>query len=569
VVLLGGTLGVGWQAAKARRAAERAEQQARRAESEANRERVTKDFLISVFKASDPRIASDKPRGTITAKELLDISSDRIEQQFKSDPDAELELLGVAADIYGEFGETARSEKLLQRRVDLAQARDGELSPIVIGGLLQQTSNSNDRNEYAAALKQLDRIDALIKRAGLDRSAERARWWLLRSGALYADPNAEKEKAEALRKAVELFAEVAPNDRNYPQALADLGNVYFAAPDFPRAVDYNRRAIAALESQPSGDEGDLVQLYGNLAISLTYVGDFDGAERAYAHAAELAKRTYGDKHRFYWVVAARYAQTVHLRGERERASQMFEQLLPLIPARSGEFRNAYDEHEAAIVNETYGACLAADGRVGAAIPFLETAEYEYTKAEQYSYEIAHLRSILGLAYDRAGRTLDARRMLQAALDKYSSLFKPNHAGLLRQRQLWGSFLVRHDSLTEAEQQFREVLKLAADGNAFFVALAHGGLAQIAIKRRNVPDAEDSSRRAVELYDHVSGFRDVRMGPYLWRIRAEALFLSGDLQGARRWAERALDADRRYDDPSSGEIAEADETLRAVIAARNK
>ena len=31
---------------------------------------------------SDPRIPSDKPRGTITAKELLDAGSSRIEQQF-------------------------------------------------------------------------------------------------------------------------------------------------------------------------------------------------------------------------------------------------------------------------------------------------------------------------------------------------------------------------------------------------------------------------------------------------------------------------------------------------------
>jgi hypothetical protein len=56
-----------------------------------------------------------------------------------------------------------------------------------------------------------------------------------------------------------------------------------------------------------------------------------------------------------------------------------------------------------------------------------------------------------------------------------------------------------------------------------------------------------------------------MGPKLWRIRAEALLLSGDAQGARQLAQRALDADRLYDDPSSADIAEAEATLSAAKA----
>jgi hypothetical protein len=54
-----------------------------------------------------------------------------------------------------------------------------------------------------------------------------------------------------------------------------------------------------------------------------------------------------------------------------------------------------------------------------------------------------------------------------------------------------------------------------------------------------------------------------VGSGVWRIRAEALLLSGDANAALVWAERALDADRRYDDPASPDIAEAETTIKKI------
>ena len=64
----------------------------------------------------------------------------------------------------------------------------------------------------------------------------------------------------------------------------------------------------------------------------------------------------------------------------------------------------------------------------------------------------------------------------------------------------------------------------------------------------------------------TGLRDVRTAPHLWRIRAEALLLSGDMKGALDWAQRALDADRRYDDPASLDVAADKATLEKIAAA---
>jgi serine/threonine protein kinase len=101
LALVGGSIGVAWQAL--------------RVEQEAKRTLTIKNFLVDVFRASDPRIAEDKPRGQITARELLDISADRIESSFSREPATEIELLGVTADIYRELDETSRSSAMYSR----------------------------------------------------------------------------------------------------------------------------------------------------------------------------------------------------------------------------------------------------------------------------------------------------------------------------------------------------------------------------------------------------------------------------------------------------------------------
>src|SRR6185437_4062188 len=108
---------------------------------------------------SDPRIAQDKPRGQVTAKELLDLNAPAIERDFANDPDTEIDLLGVAASIYRELDDEPRYQKLHRQQVELAQRSYGELHPAIIEGLLDDADHANDRNDYAEALKLLQQAD--------------------------------------------------------------------------------------------------------------------------------------------------------------------------------------------------------------------------------------------------------------------------------------------------------------------------------------------------------------------------------------------------------------------------
>ncbi len=546
-----------WQADIAQRAARAADAERNRAQREAARATATRDFLIRVFRASDPRIAQDKPRGQVTAKELLDLNAPRIEREFADDPETQIELLGVAASIYRELDDQPQYQQLHRQQIELARRVSGDLHPAIIQGLLDDADHANNRNDYVEALKLLEQADRLIARAGLDISATRARWLLLRSDVLAADDASAKIADTSLESAVKLYAEVAPHDAGYVNALTSMG--YHAQHDGGAAAEpWFRRALAAAETSSDRDDAELQQLtYPGLAAALEFQGKFDEAEHAYERSVELARKTYGETHSTYWVPAAEFASLVHRQGERDRAHALFDELFRVIPPAW----NA--DSYAAYAREFYATCLAAEGRAPEAIPLLEASQQTYIAKPSVEYELRRIRLILGDAYDQVGRTDEARAMLKSSLDERIAKDPPDGGTVRAARERWGRFLLAHNDAVGAEEQFRLVIAQENGRKFATFALVHADMAKLYLARGEVANAVDESRSAVESFAQVTGRRDVRVGPHLWLIHAEALRRSGDAHRAREWAQRALDASRRYDDPSAASIHQAELALRAM------
>jgi serine/threonine-protein kinase len=538
-----------WQANVARQAAGDARREAARAN-------VTRDFLIRVFRASDPRVAQDKPRGQVTAKELLDLNAPAIERDFADDPDTEIDLLGVAASIYRELDDQPRYRNLHQQQIELARKHYGELHPAIIQGLLDDADHANNRNDYPEALKLLEQADPLIRRAALDHSAVRARWFLLRSHVLATDDASAKASGAALDSAVQLYADVAPHDAGYVSALTSMGYRNQHDDGGAAAEPWFRRAIAAAETSSDRDDAKLQQLtYPGLAAALEFQGKFDEAEVAYQRSVELARKTYGEAHSTYWVPAAEFASLVHRQGERERAHALFDELFKVIP--NPWDADSYDDY----AREFYANCLVAEGRPHDAIPLLEASQQTYVAKPSVEYELRRIRLTLGDAYDQVGRTDEARAMLKSSLDERIAKDPPDGGTVRAARERWGRFLFSHGDVAGAEEQFRLVIAQEQGRKFATFALAHGDMADVYLARGDTGNALSESRSAVESFAQVTGRRDVRVGPYLWLIHAQALRRSGDARQAHEWAQRALDASRNYDAPDSNSIRLAEATLQ--------
>ena len=524
------------------------------ARHEARSATAVKDFLLQVFRASDPRIAADKPRGQITARELLDATSGRIEDRFVDDPALQVELLGAVAGIYRELGESERHQALVARRLAVAQRYPGRFEAAKIEALFDEVGDSYDASRVKQVDALLQQADELLHHAGLDNTALRARWWLTRGQTMGSELAQSVAREAAFETAVGRYENFAPRDPGHVTALTELGLAHFYRGDVRGAIALYQQALKAEDTVDDRDDGEMQIIFGNLGVAYMNVGEFAPAVSAYQSAADLAERTYGQHHPDYWYPAANHARVVHLSGDRLRANAMFEALIGVMPDSASNL-------DAMVQTESYGGCLSAEGRPELALRWLEPAERMFQRQRHSDNDLRRIRLVLGDAYDRLGRAADARRTLQAAADEFAAIEPADKQTAMAARERWGRFPLTQGELAAAQSQFESVVEQDHERHLAHTALAQAGLSAVALARGQTARAVELMADAWQRWQTVRGFRDVRMGPYLRRLQARVLLAAGAASAARSMAQAALEESQRYDAPEAASVAEARRLLQ--------
>lgn len=503
---------------------------AARAQSE--RTAATRDFLEQMLRAAGTSATEDE--GRARTKALLDGATPRIAQQFASDPRAQVELLDLVASMYRDIGEfDSRRALLALQRVQLQRVY-GATHPIVIRSLLDEAQAEISRRDLDAANARLTEADPLISRAGLDDDAIRARWWMLRGDA----QRDARAGIDALDRAIATFQRQRPPDARLAEAIRR--KAWRVLPTRPVQAEALFQRVVSLSQVPERRRDALT----GLARAREEQGEYEASLQALGEAHALAGKD-GP------VEDARFAWTLHRDGQRDRAREVFEVLMP---------RLSSGKTDEVAARAYYGEALTAEGRPMQAIPLLETAIARDGGIPDRQRALL----ALGDAYDRAGIWTKARDTLKASLDQRLQRGDANTAGVAEARERWGRFLLDRGDFEGAQAQFDEVLDQAGDRNVERAVLAYGGLARLALHREDWDAALTASTHAVVGFENIVGPRDVRSGPYLWLIHAEALRRVHDFASARIWTTRALDASRRYDAPDAASIKEAEAVMARLL-----
>jgi eukaryotic-like serine/threonine-protein kinase len=522
--------------------------QAQRTAEEARRASAIKDFLIEIFAANDPRIASDQPRGSITAKTLLDNGAKKIESRFADDPVVQIELLRTIADLYAQLGEDERYETLQALQLRKSRAHFGPLHANIINGAVEAALRACNRGERNACAKRIVEADRLLKASGDGEPELRAHWWMARGQQLQGEDGRIDDAERAYKNATYLYRKHAPRSRGHVTALHELAGFYTSMKsDYARAIATYLETLALAESLPDRNDAELQTLYGNLGLVYQQLGQFADAAKAFRRSADYADRTTGAEFPTAWGPRVNAARTMHLAGQREAAHREFARLLPLLP---DDGRYAKD---VAAVRELYGERVSSEGRPDVAIPHLEASVAAYAKQATFAFKFRLTRRYLGEAYARAGRHDDAGRVLKASLDEYLREQRDSEQPVMAIRESWGRWLLDDGKFDDARKQFEIVVAHAEGQPLSHVALAHGGLARAALARNDHDTGLRESETALAIWGNVSGFRDVRMEPYLLRVRADALAAVGRIEPAQALEDRAAADSRRYDHPDSPSV----------------
>ena len=507
------------------------------AKDQLRRTAATRDFLSDLLRTAAGAASAD-PAQRPRMKEVLDAATPRIVQTFSDDPAAQLDLLSLVASMYGDIGEhESRRALLALQRVALRRVH-GEAHPAVIGSLLDEAQSEIERDQLDAAGARLLEADALITKAHLDDDALRGRWWMLRSDA---QPGTVAG-AQALDRAIASFEGREPVDPRLGEALSR--KAWRVLPTHPAQAAALFERIAGLATNGAATQRRQVLI--GLAQARQAHGEYEAALTALDAARALGSSDAIDE--------ARFARALHREGQRERALAAFDALVPqLSTAPQGVSAEA-------IARAYFAECLAAEGRPMQAIALLEAVGAQAGEDLLDTEDHQRVLLALGDAYDRAGLWWKARDTLKAGLDQRLAQTPPDDAQVAQARERWGRFLLGRGDIDDARAQFDLVLDEAGDRSIERVVLAFGGLARVALARHDWDAALTASTHAVVGFENLVGPRDVRSGPYLWLIHAEALRNVDDHVSARIWATRALDASRRYDAPDAQSIRDAEATL---------
>ena len=531
--------------------------QARVARHEADRATSVKNFLLQVFRASDPRIPSDKPRGQVSARELLDAGSTRIEAEFADQPDLQIEMLGVVGSLYRELNESERQRAVSARRVALAASMPGRYPQVPIEALLDDADAALGVPDRQAAGAALDRADALIRGAGLDQSRLRATWWMQRARAEPAkDLDAQQRDLE---QSLALYRRIAPRDPGYVRALAQLGGVDFYAGRYDTAVERLHEAEAASAQAEERMDGEMLEVWSNIGTIEVVRGRLDDASAAYGRAIQLAARTYGTDHPEYWRLGSQNAALLHMMGQRDAGIERFEALRRMVP-------DPPTTSPGWTVLTDYAGRLAAQGEPERGVAWMEGAERFEQQHPTAPYALRRLRLMLGNIYSLTGRRDDARRLLQASFDEYAASDPIDSQARMGASERWARILLEDRHTDEARRLFEQVVSADKGRNFTASALAQAGLARVELSLGHASAAVPLSAAAVERWRAVKGYRDVRAGPVILRVQARALLAAGDAAAAKAVAADALAQSLRYDAPSAASIAEARDLARRADAA---
>ncbi|HEV8580275.1 MAG TPA: serine/threonine-protein kinase [Thermoanaerobaculia bacterium] len=369
--------GLAWHVVRLQHERDRAHAAAEEARRETRKAERMVELLAAVFSAANPM---EQPGRPLTARELLERGSAKIEQDLAAEPEIRGQLRAVLGGIWSDIGDYERATALLEPAVAELERRLGLDDPAT--ALAWQTLGIVRRRTG-----RLDEARALFERA----------------------------LAVQRRRLGNRHPAVATTLRNYGNALKALG-------EFPAARAALQEAVEIYTAIEGPESAELGRTLGNLGLVLERMEDWDGAAKAHEQALAIFSKVYG-------TASPRYADGLSNLGNLRSHQQRYEEAVALL-------RQANVTNEKALGKDYAGASNLHNYLAWA---YHDLERYDEARRE---FELAIAAAIhekgpahtdaawpiRGLAFValKAGRPAEARREFERALALRERAYGPMH-----------------------------------------------------------------------------------------------------------------------------------------------
>jgi tetratricopeptide (TPR) repeat protein len=411
--------------------------QSRRLARERDKAQGVSEFLVDLFKVSDPSEGKGK---TVTARELLDSGADRMMRgQLGEEPEVRAALLDTMGRVYRELGLFDKAEPLLRDGLTIRRQALGE-HPDVAKSLSHLANVLYDKGDYAGA-EALDREALTMQRKLLGnehpdvaRSLNNLATELLEEG--------DYTRAEALyREALAMKRKLLGNEHPLvARSLTNLANVLRKKGDYAGAEALQREALAMNRKLLGNEHPAVAATLDNLAVVLFEKGDYAGAEALQREALAMNRKFLGNEHPQVAGSLTNLADVLREKGDYAGAEALYRDALAMQRKLLG------DEHpDVAAALTGLGTLLVKRGEARPAEALLLKALRIREKALPKGHpDIAETRSALGGCLAALGRyheaeplLLEGYGVLKSNRSEHSSTVRAAAERLVHLYEAWG------------------------------------------------------------------------------------------------------------------------------------
>lgn len=261
------------------------------AEAERERSEQLNDFLIDIFRESEPGAG-----GEVTARQLLDAGARRIDFALDAHPRVQASMAQAIGEAYGALGLFNQADSLIARALDTRRAVLPDDHPDLASALQSQGSLRISQGRYDEAAAAYDAAAAILEAA--DQPDPRARSFILEAQANLDILRGDHEHAgRYLDEARTLLEADAEGNR---RRLAGIWRLYgrLAADqrEWDQALASHRRALALWPDSLVHRHPRYYDLLESVALTLSNVGEVDSALALHRETLAGRRRMMGPTH---------------------------------------------------------------------------------------------------------------------------------------------------------------------------------------------------------------------------------------------------------------------------------
>lgn len=284
------------------------------------------NFMVELFRVSEPSEARGK---TITAREILDSASRRIDKDLASDPVLRARLMTVMGSVYDNLGLASSAQPLLENAFSSQNQELGGQHPETLrsGNLLalalfhqakHQKAEALARQVYASSLRELGRThpDTLRSQGTLAV--------ILEEEAKYTE--AEALTRDLLQSAISVLGPDHLDTIRYRNNLVGLMN------DRGRYEEATALATQNLQTARNSlgqDHPVTLNVMNGLAVVLADAGHFADAEKIQRELLATQRRILGPEHVDSLRSADNLANFISDQERNSEAEKLYREILPI------------------------------------------------------------------------------------------------------------------------------------------------------------------------------------------------------------------------------------------------